>query len=244
MAESTVSLNDLESIMKAAEVESKLLESENECCSQISGNNQSNASETPQVSSEDIKDALKNTNIAAMLNQMAANPDEVTKMMEESMNHMTPEMMEQARKLAMGGQGGQIMREMKKRGLNPKALKAQLAEQQKALRAVRVTTSTKQAILITHSKRARSRKLPHDNVSAAVGNILNCSEPVELSCSRLAQGPLAEKTIKVWYNPEATGKNRRASKIVGFSVGGEIIIVMEEGDLTEANFALAEQKLE
>ena len=252
MSGSKISLNDLESIMKAAEVESALLQSDNQE-SPVDSNTQmeEKSNETaalPKIPSiqnpDDVKEALKNTNISTILNQMAENPDEVSRMMTESMNHFTPDMMEQARKLAMGGQGDKIMKEMKKRGINPKAMKAQVSKQKKVLRALKTPTITKQVVLITTSRQARSRRLPLDNILPSVSNILKCSEPVELSCSRLAQGPLAGKTIKVWYNPENIGKNRRATKLVGFPVGGEIIIVMEEGDLTEEILTLAEKHLE
>lgn len=229
MSESKVSLNNLDSIIKAAE-------------DQLG---HENLPEIPPISnSNDIKETLKNTNISDMLNQMAANPEEVNKMMEDSMNQMTPEMMEQARRLAMGGQGDQIMREMQKRGIDPKAMRAQMLQQQRALRGLTRKTgdSTLEVILITTSRQAKVRKIPRDNITAAVASILKCPSPVELSCSRLAQGPLVGHTIKVWYDPERPGKNRRASKIIGFPIGGEIVIVMDD-NLTEANFIAAEKNI-
>ena len=243
---SKVKLHDLESIMKAAETESSLLEDP----LPESGSNIEHLTSPQEIPSihnpNDVKEALKNTNISAMLNQMAANPEEVNKMMEESMSRMTPEMMEQARKLAMGGQGDQIMKEMKKRGLDPRVLKAQMREQQKALRGLenKNIADTKQVVLITTSRQVKTRKLPNDNYLPNIKTILKCNDPVELSCSRLAQGPLSGKTIKVWYNPEHTGKNRRATKIVGFPIGGEIIVIVEEDNLTETNFLAAEKTLE
>lgn len=248
MSEPKVSLNDLESIMKASEVESDLLHETTEPVAHIipqevaTTPTQENLPEIPPI---DIKDALNHTGISAMLNQMTSNPDEVNRMMEESMNRMTPEMMDQARKLAMGGQGDQIMREMQKRGIDPKAMRAQMLQQKRALRGLcgKNTESTTQVILITMSRQVKVRRIPRDNISVAAGSILKCNSPVELSCSRLAQGPLAGKTIKVWYDPEHVGKNRRASKIVGFSIGGEIVIVTQDEDLTESNFLAAERQL-
>lgn len=202
----------------------------------------------PGINNLDIKDVMKNLNISSMLNQMAANPEEVNKAMEESMNQMTPEMMEHARKLAMGGQGNQIIREMKKRGIDINAMKNQVTEQRKLMKSLnnsnKKSTSLKQVILITSSRQVRSRKISSENINDSVKSILKCVNPVELSCSRLSHGPLINKTLKVWYNPENMGKNKRASRIVGFPVGGEIVIVMEEGDLNETDLLSVEKQLE
>lgn len=275
------SLNNLESIMKAAEIESKLLKdpeiatiigsnSDTEEFSIFMGEGEQGKSielqsipEIPALNQQnpnmpDIKEALSNTNISTMLNKMASNPEEVSKMMEQSMSQMTPEMMEQARKLAMGGQGDQIMREMQKRGMDPRAMRSQLLEQQRAIRGMGSSKAadatkqssalsgqrTKQIILINKSRQIKVRKVPSNSVGLSAASILKTDNPVELSCSRMAQGPLSGKTIKAWYNPEDRGKNRRATKVVGFPVGGEVIVVMEEGDLTEKDFSAAEKHLE
>ena len=52
---------------------------------------------------EEVKAALNSTNLNTMLNRMSNNPAEVSKMMEQSMGQMNPNMMEQAQKLAMSG---------------------------------------------------------------------------------------------------------------------------------------------
>lgn len=51
------------------------------------------------------------------------------------------------------------------------------------------------------------------------------------------------KTIKVWYDPGYPGKNKRTSKIVGFPIAGNLLIIMDEGDLTEKDFIAAESLL-
>lgn len=200
-----------------------------------------NYNQHPNIA-EEVKAALNNTNIATMLNRMSNNPDEVSKMMEQSMSHMTPDMMEQARKMAMGGQGQQVLQEMKRRGLDSNAIRSQFLEQQRAIRAMSANNdNTKQAVLITSSRQLKMRNIPLGSVQTAVENIIKSGEPVELSCSRLALGPLTGKTIKVWCDTSRKGKNKRLSKIVGFPVAGEGLVIMDEGDLTEKNFLAAER---
>ena len=190
--------------------------------------------------------AMNNTNISAMLNRIANNPEEVTKVMQESMGQMSPDMMEEARKLAMGGQGKQLMREMQRRGIDPNVMRAQLLEQQKALRNMTADRGdTKSVILITHNRQLKVRNISAVNVSLAVQSVMKSSTIVELSCSRLANGPLEKKTIKVWCDPGCKGKNnRRLAKIVGFPIAGDGVVVVEDEDLTEADFLAAERLLE
>lgn len=192
---------------------------------------------------DDIKAAMANINLADMLKRVNDNPEEVQKIMAESMSKMTPDMMGQAKKMAMGGQGEKIRRAMAQQGMDPRALRAQLLEQQRMMRASKITEATKKAIQITTSRQAKPRTVPEGDCYATACRLLKSQGVVQLSCSRLATGPLAGKTIKVWYDTEAKGKNRRSTKILGFPVGSSLLIVMEEGDLTESDFIAAENKL-
>lgn len=198
-----------------------------------------NSSEVPNV-----REVLNNANISAMLNHFSDNHEEMAKIMQESMGQVTPGMMEQARKLATGNQGQQIIREMQRRGFNPDAMRTQILEQQKAVRLANMQIgNTKRAILITATRKLKIHNVPIDLSSTSVVNIIKSSEPVEISCSRLATGGLAGKTIKVWYDPTIGGKNKRLSKIIGFPASGNGLIVMEEGDLEEKDFLTAEKLL-
>jgi hypothetical protein len=256
MSVSQPSLTNLESLMKAAESESSLMMDPNlnsNTNAQIIGsttvtnsddNELSALPKIPNIGAE-VKEALNDTNIATMLNRISNNPEELNKVMEESMSQMTPDMMEQARKLAMGGQGKNILNEMQRRGMDPSAMRAQLLEQQRQLKGLSAKSGdlTKKVIFITSSRQVKVRNIPTSSIQASATSLIKSTNVVELSCSRLAEGPLKGKTIKVWCDPERPGKNKRATKIMGFPVSGEILIVMEEGDLLENDFLAAEKLL-
>jgi hypothetical protein len=199
----------------------------------------------PNLNIDEMKSMMSNMNINDVINRMSNNPGEMEKIMAESMGKITPEMMDQARKLAMGGQGNQILKKMQQAGMNSRATKDRILKQQRALNKTlgKSDAKTKKALLITQSRVLKSRSVPVHVTSANVIAILQCSDPVQLSCSRLALGPLSGKTIKIWYDPSNTSKNRRTSRILGFPVGGAMLIVMDEDDLTEADFLAAEAKL-
>lgn len=204
------------------------------------------ASDTKSFASalEEAQNALKSGEVASALNRMTADPNTATKMMKETMEKVTPEMMEQVRKLAAGGQGQQIAKELQKKGVDVNSLRSQMLDYQRAMRNLSgKTMNTKKIMFINASRQARLRTVPSDGMQNTANSLLKCSNAVELSCSRLAVGALVGATIKVWTNPDATGKNKRSSKIVGFPIGSEILIVKEDGDLTEAELASAEALL-
>jgi len=199
------------------------------------------------INKQDITNAINQTNISSALNRIRNNPEELSSIMEQSMKYMTPETMEQARKLAMGGQGDQIRREMSRRGINPQTLRKQLESQKKSMKAARKDepklNTGLSCILITTSRQVKSRIIEPSTLRLSIRSILQTDSPVELSCSRLCKGPLIGKNIKVWYDSTNTGRNRRASKIIGFPVGGNMLVVAQDEHLSEKDFLEAEKTL-
>lgn len=193
----------------------------------------------------DMKSMMKNFNINDVINRMGNNPEEMQKIMAESMEKISPEMIEQAHKLANSGQGVQILKKMQEKGVSRRSLHVSYKEQKRDLnkKLSKSNADTKKGLLITQTRVLKSRYVPCDVTSANAIAILQCSNPIQLSCSRLALGPLSGKTIKIWYDPSNTGKNRRTSRILGFPVGGSMLILMDEGDLIAEDFMAAESKL-
>lgn len=190
----------------------------------------------PQIVTE-VKDALNNINIGSLVNKIASNPDEITKAFGDNMPKLTPELMEEARKLVQGGQADHIIKEMQKRGMDPRAMRDQLMASKKAMKGTgpKIAEPTKQVVEITVTRQVRQRAIPISGIDKVAETILGIDEPVQLSCSRMAIGPLDNKNIKVWYDQNQIGKNRLASKVVGFPIAGQLVIVDEDADLKLAD---------
>lgn len=212
----------------------------------------SDMADTPSTPSENTTSApapsltptINSTNLASVLNHISNNPEEAARIMEESIEKMDPDIMDKARRMAAGGQGQEILREMQRRGIDTNAMRAQILQQRKALQGLAPKKGdTKSVVLITSNRQLKIRTIPINLIQAAAENIIGSPKIVSLSCSRLAIGPLKGKTIKVWCNPEVKGRNRRLSKILGFPIGGDGLIVVEEGDLDEQSFLTAEREL-
>lgn len=266
MSETGPSLNDLTSMTAAAEAEVlAILNSPQESDIQdkslpkiIGSEKAVNTSldSLPQIPGmnypnniSDIKEALNSTNLSSVLSKMSENPGELGRVMTESMDHMTPTMRDQARKLAQSGQGDQIKREMLKLGMDPRGMQSMLKEQQRQQKSldklmgnVKLSNERK-VVLITASRQLKVKTVPSGSIKEFVAHSTHTDNPVELSCSRLAVGPLEGKIIKLWYDPNRKGKNPRSTKIIGFPIAGEAVIVADDYDLTEEMVSAAEKLL-
>lgn len=193
--------------------------------------------------SED-KDCLKDQDIAKALEEFTSNDDLMSKLASE-LENISPEKIKEAKKLAQSEKGKEILNACANKGIDSKVMReTYLAKQLETKGLSKDTTNKKVAVLITTSRQLKLRNIPLNNVSECADKIINSNQrPVELSCSRLAIGPLQGKTIKVWCDTTRKGKNRRLSKILGFNVAGDGLIIMEEGDLTEEHFIQAERLL-
>lgn len=192
-----------------------------------------------------VKEALDKTNFSEVLDKIKDNPEEVNKLAAESAGLMTPEMIEQAKNYALGSQGEKIKKEMEKKGMNNRDMKQQAIQQKKLYDQLesKKKGDLKKVILITSAKKL-VEKTVHCNIIAEDAKKLITCDAIEMNCGRLAQGPLQGEKIKVWYDPNNKYKNARASKIIGFDIGGSLLILMENGDINQEKFLKVEKSLE
>lgn len=198
-----------------------------------------------KVDMEQVEHALNNINIQDITNKIVNDREGISKLVEDSMDKVTPEMIQKANKMAKGGQGQQMVKMMQKKGLEPQAMRDQFIQQQKMMKkaAEKNLGDTKKVIHITSGKQVKSKNIHVNSVKNDIAKIIGCDEPTELPCSRLAKGSLDGKTIKLWYDSNRKGKNPRGSRIAGFEIAGEIIIIMDEGNIEQEDFIAVEKSL-
>ena len=163
--------------------------------------------------------------------------EQISKIMES----IPPETLENLKKTALGKKD-QILREMKKKGIDPKELRDTFEKEKKRLAAV-ARTNSKKAVLITQGRQLKTKSVPKDFTPENANSVLNAVSCAGMSCSRLCIGSLSDKTIKIWYDPNVANKNKRATNLVGFEVGGSLLIVSEDGDITEEEILEVEKLL-
>lgn len=193
-----------------------------------------------------------NFDIASLMSKLTTNPGELVNMIppeilgqfgmnsETLSEFITPELIEKAQNMASSSSVSNIMSQMKDKGINPAKLQTQAKNMMKKASS---KGQQRKCVLVTTSRKYKSRNVSCIDTKTSVSGILLTPTPVEISCSRLAVGNLENKTIKIWYNPNAQGKNRLASKLAGFPIGGEIIVFCPDCDLTETDIISVESQL-
>lgn len=159
------------------------------------------------VSKEDAYDALSKSAAGSTLSDMLRNPLFI----------------EEAKKLSETAAGRKLIREMHpqigaNRGM-PLALPGR-----KPLSAEEST----HVVVLQADRKLRERDFPKSLFLQAMEQFFGSKDVTEISCRRLALGPLAKHEIKVWYSPGNGANNRRASSLLGFTVGGAIVITSSQ----------------
>lgn len=134
---------------------------------------------------------------------------------------------------------------LKDSGLDQKVVKKQALDRQKQERGLKIgDLPTRKCIFMKNNSVIKIQKVVIGSEENAATHFIKSGTPIVLSCSRMSIGPLVNKRIKIWCNTEHKGRNKRLSKILGFPIGGEALIFVDEtADLTVEMFLEAEKML-
>ena len=190
---------------------------------------------------EQIRAAMENINVNSIISKLAADPSQAS----EALSQASPETMQLAQKMAVGSQGDKLRKAMMKKGISPNQLKAQMKNERKLQQALKPkdTGPKKKACLIGANRKIKMVDIPVKDTESVISPLFHSPHAIKMPCSRLAVGPLSNKAISVWYDPEDKRFNKRAARICGFGVGGSIIIVCETESITAGQVEGAERQL-
>jgi len=194
----------------------------------------------------DLKTAFTNTNIASLLEKVCKNPDDLNKLLLDSVDNITPDMLNNAKKMLGTGQGEQLLKSLQEKGINPNNLKSKLSAHNNAFKNILKPgnkSPTRKCVLITTNRQLKIRNLPIDDMSKYISTILKVDSPLSIECSRLSIDIFKDKKITIWYDKNKIGKNKRATKIAGFTIAGDIIISILDEDINESEFLIVEKFL-
>jgi hypothetical protein len=196
------------------------------------------------LDNDDIKNTFANTNISSLLEKLTKNPDELHKLLHESVDKITPDMLNNAKKMLGNEQGQQILKSLQKKGVNPNNLKSKLSSNYSKFKQLPGNkTPTRKCIMITSNRQLKIKHIPINNMSSFISNILKVDNPLSVECDRLSIDIFKDKKITLWYDNTKIGKNKRATKIAGFKIAGDMIISMTDEDLNDNDFLTIEQSL-
>lgn len=233
-----IKFTDLDSIMKAATAES---ESIREKPVEAPENKVPESNNLPS-----IKEAINSANLGSIVSKLTSDPNNIANIMEQSLSKLTPEMIEEAKKLSSGGYGQNVIKEMQRRGMDVNAVRNTMNKNKRAMKKSNPKPKNlegcKSVVMVTQTRRLKPRTIENAE-SYTIAGVLHVENPIAMPCSRLAVGPLKDKTVTVWCDPSRTDKNRRLSKILGLVVGGDGLVVVNDENLTLKDFEAAEKLL-
>ena len=198
------------------------------------------------INENDLKTAFANTNIASLLEKVCKNPDDLNKLLHDSVDNITPDMLNNAKKMLGTGQGEQLLKSLQQKGINPNNLKSKLSAHNNAFKNILKPgnkSPTRKCILITTNRQLKIRNLPIDDMSKYISTILKVDSPLSIECNRLSIDVFKDKKLTIWYDKNKIGKNKRATKIAGFTIAGDIIISILDEDINESEFLIVEKFL-
>ena len=125
----------------------------------------------------------------------------------------------QAMSMVKNGKFEDLHKNLKDKGFDMDAIKEKVKSIRSTFNQVKksIHGPYRKAILIN-----ASRKLKIKEVGFSPKRFFTCPDVVELICSRLSRDG---RQIKIYYDPNHGGHNRRASHLAGFRVGGNLLIV-------------------
>jgi len=164
-----------------------------------------------------------------MIEQLKNNPDAIADSMSATVPNISPENLDAARGYAMSGQGTRLLRQLQDQGIDPRALASKSQKEMRLRRGLEKRASaklpTKKCILVTTARKLKERDLYLGELKRSAELILRCT-PVSIPCSRLQLGPWENLRLTGWYSPSPLGgRNKRSSKLIGFEIASELILV-------------------
>lgn len=186
--------------------------------------------------------------INRMLGHLGQNPEMMGDVMNKIPNVISPDMIDQVKKMFPGGVQGQnaekMLAQLTQNGLDPQTMRSQMVQKQnKAKGMVAHNDKTQTVIILTIQKQLKVREfLKNDMMEAASVNLKVATEGLkDIDCGMMCQSIFKNKQVRIFYNPHDKTVNKRAKKLVGFPIGGDVIFYLVDENLTEADFLAVEK---
>lgn len=180
--------------------------------------------------------------LSQALQQIAAHPDEMVGLANQAMAHLPPSAMDQARRMASGAEGKQMLQMMKQKGIRPNQVRMMQKQLKRPLAHSKDEKKTF-AALVTSTRKIKSKELYENSRQADIASILHTPSALTLPCPHLSVGPFEGKEICAIFNHSAGGQNRRATRLCKSKVCGDVLFVCDGADLTDKDLETIESTL-
>jgi len=217
--------------------------------SQLQTSTETNENKNETMPNETKKNPPSTADITKMLGKLGENPELMGDVMEKIPNVISPDMIDQVKKMFPGGPQGQsaekMLAQLTQNGIDPQVMRSQMVQKQnKAKGMVAHNDTTQTVVILTIQKQLKIREFSKNDLFTAA--ITNLKVPTvdnlkDIECGMMCQGLFKNKKVRIFYNPNDKTVNKRAKKLVGFPIGGDVIFYLENENLSEADFLTVEK---
>jgi len=174
---------------------------------------------------------------ASQVANAARNPELMQSMVETALNTVTAEDINRQRQNINSTQGKKVLAALKKQGIKPASIRKQILNSKNAqTQAVHKMMQEAPLVIVIRSNKVLSKHMVQGEEEEHIRRHTG-TDVVMSPCTRLSS---EDNTI--FMCSQTVGKtNKRASKLVGYKVCGEVVFARKEGDLTVEAFAELER---
>jgi hypothetical protein len=185
-----------------------------------------------EVDENQLKELLGNTSINNdVMRKFVDNPQSMMQMGKLISGNVNPNIMEMAKKRAMGEEGKKIQQSFAKSGISVNQLKKMAKNSDfGALERKQNNAKKSTVILITSGRSAKEKEIYSEDIHKSLIAIFKNENVNIIECPELSIGRLADKNFFLGY-VESKNTNKRIKKFLQRNIGGDVILFLREGNL-------------
>lgn len=200
---------------------------------------QQQSSVAPNLSEQSLEQVLggNKDQVNQIVNKLVNNPQEMLEIAEEVSEHITPDLLERAKKLSTGSAGQNLSKTLQQKGMSRKELMSLQKQMKHSVNKSKMHypgEKQQKVVHITKTRQLKEKTIYGNDAMKSVQSMLGSTSFSMNTSKRLAVGPLAGQQVHV-YSSNVGAKNRLATRLLGSAVMGEAVIVCQNGNVTKAD---------
>lgn len=184
--------------------------------------------------------------VSTIVKELSQNPNKLGQVAGDAMQYVPPEVLNKAKKMAMGSEGKNVKNMMQKQSITH----AQVRQAQEDMRIMnrqrhphKPGEKSLKGILVTTSRQIKEKTIYLSTKDVDIAKEIKGGDLQCLKIPLLSINVWKEKDIYVYFTSISNCPNRRINKILPGKLGGNILIFCETHDLTMGDFVKVENEL-
>lgn len=149
-----------------------------------------------------------------------------------NIDHLPPNIINQARKLANSRKGREVIQELSNKGIDKETVSKLIQEQKPIIPQINI-------LILRHNGILKNKIVDQFENNPPILQGVNIKHMI---CNELSIGPLHDHIITLWYDANNKCKNKRINKIINANIGG-IVIITSSKKIFIQDFLIVEKLL-